>query len=146
MGYYRAWRPAVGIVRTIAAASFALLLVVLSVSTAFAGTTGVISGKVTDSSTGAPLADVAVTAASPSGNYTATTNARGFYSMAGVYADTYTLSFQHPGYEPQSEAGVSVFADQVATVSVTMLKSLKTIARVVAHSEASAYQPSQTTD
>ena len=146
MGYYRAWRPVAGIVRTIAAASFALLLIVLSGSTAFAGTTGVISGKVTDSSTGAPLADVAVTAASPSGNYTATTNARGFYSMAGVYADTYTVSFQHPGYEPQSEAGVSVFADQVATVSVTMLRSLKTIARVVAHSEASAYQPSQTTD
>ncbi|HEY7982428.1 MAG TPA: hypothetical protein VID19_13220, partial [Candidatus Eremiobacteraceae bacterium] len=42
---------------------------------ALAGTTGVISGKVTSADTGAPLSGVKVSATSPTGRYAATTNA-----------------------------------------------------------------------
>jgi hypothetical protein len=128
---------------------FAVLLVAAflssSVGMALASTNGVLSGTVKDEA-GHPLADVRVTAASPSGSYNATTNGSGFYSMTGVYADTYTVSFQLASYQSASVPGVTVFADQVATVNETMVKSFKTIATVRSHSIASAYQPNQTTD
>lgn len=128
---------------------FSLLLVTAflssSVGIALASTNGVLSGTVKDSA-GHPLADVHVTAASPSGSYSATTNGSGFYSMTGVYADTYTVSFQLSSYQPISVPGVTVFADQVSALNETMVKSLKTIATVRSHSVSSAYQPNQTTD
>ncbi|HZZ65085.1 MAG TPA: TonB-dependent receptor, partial [Candidatus Baltobacteraceae bacterium] len=131
-------------------AAFTLLFLAIfmasSAGMALASNVGVLSGTVTDSANHAPLANVVVTAASGSGSYHATTNSRGFYSMTGVYADTYTVSFQLTGYEPVSAPGVSVFADQVATVNESLTKSLKTIATVRAHSASSAYQPNQTTD
>ncbi|MBV9269553.1 MAG: carboxypeptidase regulatory-like domain-containing protein, partial [Candidatus Eremiobacteraeota bacterium] len=94
----------------------AALVLALSAATAFAGTTGVISGVVTDAQSHSPIANVQVAAAAPTGRYTAKTDAHGFYSMAGVYADSYTVSFQIQGYEPQSIPGVTVFADQSQTV------------------------------
>ncbi|HEY8314704.1 MAG TPA: carboxypeptidase-like regulatory domain-containing protein, partial [Candidatus Baltobacteraceae bacterium] len=115
-------------------------------STAFAGTTGVISGTVTDATSGAPIADVKVTAASPSGSYSGATNSHGFYSLTGLYADTYTVSFERQGYTPASLPGATVFADQVATVNIKISKSLKTIANVTARSQSSAFQPNQTTN
>lgn len=131
-------------------AVFSLLLVAAflssSVGVALASTTGVVSGTVKDAATGRPLADVHVTAASPSGSYSATTNAQGFYSMTGVYADTYTVSFQLSSFQPISVPGVTVFADQVSTLNESLVKSLKTIATVRTHSMSSAYQPNQTTD
>ncbi len=99
-----------------------------------------------DGATNKPIADVRVTAASPSGSYHGTTNSHGFYSITGVFADTYTVSFQVTGYEPVSTPGVSVFADQVTTINETLTKSLKTIAAVRSHAASSAYQPNQTTD
>jgi hypothetical protein len=111
-----------------------------------ASNAGVISGTITDSATHAPISGVRVTAASPSGSYQATSDSHGFFSMTGVYADTYTVAFQATGYEPVSVPGVSVFADQVARVNETMSKSLRTIAQVRARGVSSAYQPNQTTD
>ncbi|HET7814503.1 MAG TPA: carboxypeptidase-like regulatory domain-containing protein, partial [Candidatus Baltobacteraceae bacterium] len=130
------------------AALCVLLLVAFGVTgsgLAIASTTGVLSGTVTDASTHQPLANVRVTAASPSGSYSGTTNARGFYSIAGVYADTYTVSFQLTGYQASSIPGVSVFADQVETQNVALNKALRTIATVVSRG-GSAFQPNQTTD
>ncbi len=117
-----------------------------SAGIALAGTTGIISGTVTDQISHAPVANVRVTAAAPSGTYTAATDAHGFYSMAGVYPDTYTVSFQGKGYEPISEPGVAVFADQTATVNGTLSKELKTIATAHARSAGGAFQPNQTVD
>lgn len=115
-------------------------------SVALASTVGVINGTVTDAGSHAALANVKVTAASPSGSYQATTDAHGFYTMTGVFADTYTVSFQLGGYQPTSTPGVTVFADQTAPVNATLSKELKTIARAYARSSGSAYQPSQTID
>jgi len=125
---------------------FLAIFIASSAGIALASNTGVMSGNVTDAATNKPLADVRVTAASPSGSYSATTNSRGFYSITGVFADTYTVSFQLAGFEPVSATGVSVFADQVATLNESLTKSLKTIAAVRSHGASSAYQPNQTTD
>lgn len=113
---------------------------------ALASTVGVINGTVTDASTHTPLANVKVTAASPSGSYQATTDARGFYSMTGVFADTYTVSFQLTGYQAESVPGVTVFADQTAIVKQALSKTLKVIAVAHARSAGTAYQPTQTID
>lgn len=113
---------------------------------ALASTVGTISGTVTDATGGKPLANVAVAAVSASGTYRATTDARGFYSMTGVSSDTYTVSFQLTGYEPVSEAGVTVPADQIALVNESMRSTLRTIANVRSRAGGSAFQPHQTAD
>ncbi|MBV9271948.1 MAG: TonB-dependent receptor, partial [Candidatus Eremiobacteraeota bacterium] len=111
----------------------------------FAGTTGVLSGVVIDSQSHAPLANVRVTAAAPTGRYSATTGPNGFYSITGIFADTYVVSFELPGYETVSVPGISVFADQTQRVGATLTKQLRTIASVTSRS-AAAFQPNQTTD
>lgn len=146
MGQSRAGKRASLAMRSMLAFLALALFVVQATPPAFAGTTGVISGTVTDAQTKAPLADVRVTAVSPTGTYSATTNARGFYSMTGVFSDTYAVSFQLQGYEPVSIPGVTVFADQGQTLNVSLTKQLKTIAKVVARSSGGAFQPNQTVD
>ncbi|HET9393300.1 MAG TPA: carboxypeptidase-like regulatory domain-containing protein, partial [Candidatus Rubrimentiphilum sp.] len=134
--------------RTILRLSVALLisgfLLVQSCAPAFAGTTGILAGTVTDSATSAPLANVQVTAVAPTGRATATTNSRGFFSMAGLSPDTYSVSFTIAGYEPVSVPGQNVFADLTTTVSTTLVKSLKTIVHVTSRSMGGAFQPNQT--
>src|SRR5579872_2192625 len=130
---------------------FCVVLLIAALSWAMAppvsaGTVGTISGTITDVQTHAPLADVRVAAASASATRVTTTNARGFFAMTGVIPDTYTVSFQLNGYQPVAIEGVSVYADQSATVNTSMRRSLKTIASVQARSAGSAFQPNQTHD
>lgn len=135
-------------IRTLARGVIALTLVVAfvatSLTTSFSGTTGQISGTVTV--VGAPLAGVVVTAQSPTGRYQTKSNAQGYFTFLGVSPDTYTVTFQGSGYEPQTQQGISVFADQSATVSVTLSKQLQVIGRTTARSQGGAYQPAQTVD
>src|SRR5579862_8138909 len=100
---------------------------------ALAGTTGVISGKVTNATTGAPLAGVHVAATAPTGNYATSTDASGFYSITGVTSDTYTVTFSANGYDPLSVQGVNVFADQTATVSQSIRPATRTLGKEVVH-------------
>jgi len=111
-----------------------------------AGTTGTISGTVTNATTTAPVPGVHVTAVSLTGRYETTTDAKGFFSITGVISDTYTVSFELTGFQSYSTTGVNVFADTAANVSVAMQKSLSTIGHVVARSPGGAYQPTQTQD
>jgi Carboxypeptidase regulatory-like domain len=141
----RAWRRALAAVRCVVTVVAALACIATITAPAFAGTTGVVKGTVTED-TGAPLAGVAVTLKSPSGTYHATTDSHGFYTIIGVYTDTYTASFDKSGYGPKSITGVVVFADQTITVNQTLTKALKEIAKVTARSTSSAYQPEQTVD
>ena len=60
--------------------------------------------------------------------------------------DTYTVSFELAGYQPQSITGVNVFADQNVNISPQLTKSLITIGRVTARSVGGAFQPNQTSD
>lgn len=119
------------------------LLLVQTCAPAFAGTTGILSGTATDSATQAPLSGVQVVALAPTGRYTAITNSSGFYSIAGMAPDTYSVSFNLTGYEPVSIPGQNVFADLTTTVSTTLVKSLRTIAHVTSRSAGGAFQPNQ---
>jgi hypothetical protein len=129
----------------------ALLLVaffVLSIPVAaVAGTSGIIAGSATNASTGAPVADIHVSAVAPTGTYSATTNAKGFYSIFGVSADTYTITFSGTNFDPQTVQGVNVFADQTAHVDAAMRVSTKTLGKeIVRGVSGGAYQPKQTVD
>lgn len=111
--------------RVLLSIAFALAFILSNASRAVAGTTGVLSGVVTDAQSHAPLANVRVTAAAPTGRYTATTGPNGFYSITGIYADTYVVSFELPGYESVSVPGISVFADQTQRVGAALTNSSK---------------------
>src|SRR5947209_6187551 len=135
------------ILRLFAALFISGFLVIQACAPAFAAvTTGILSGTVTDATTHAPLANVKVTANAPTGHYSTTTNSGGFYSMNGVYGDTYTVSFDLTGYEPVQVVGQTVFPDLTTVVNETLVKSLKTIARVTSRSAGNAFQPNQTVD
>ncbi len=110
-----------------------------------AGTTGAITGIVVTSA-GAPIAGVRVTAVSPSESLAVTTDASGRFSMLSLAPDTYTVQAEKSGYETTAMTGISVFADQVQTIRVTLAASLKTIARVTARSSMDLVKPGTTTD
>jgi hypothetical protein len=133
--------------RVIVGALLAIVLLFSTVGTLFAaGTTGTISGTITDQKTGQALPDVKVTAVSPTGSYSGTTDQKGFFSFTGVTPDTFTISFELKGFQPASITGVSVFADQAQDVSTKLAKSLSTIGSVISRSPGGAFQPKQTQD
>jgi len=130
-----------------AAITIGLTLYGLTIQPAFAGTTGSISGTVTDASTQKPLADVRVAAVSPSGVAGAVTDSKGFYNIGNLIPDTYLVSFERPGFSPVSVTGVTVFADQAFTLNEPVTPAaLRTIGAVRAHSAANLVQPGQTAD
>lgn len=142
----RAW-----ISRARALLSFAVVLsLVLSAALpAFAagGVQGNLNGTVVDQQTHKPIANVFVSAKSPSGNFSATTDASGRFTMLGLPPDTYTVSFAVKGYQDVSVPGIAVFGDMTNTVGqIAMAKALTTIARITSRARNSAYQPTQTQD
>lgn len=92
-------------------------------------TTATIAGTVT-SAQSAPIAGAQVAAASPSGRYTATTDARGAFRLLGVLPDTYTLSVQAHGFQSAVRAGVTVQPGSGPTVDVRLIPVLTTIGTV----------------
>jgi Carboxypeptidase regulatory-like domain len=126
-----------------------LLIVTLGVCLplhANAGTTGTISGIVSDTSSGAPIANVRVTAASPSGTRSAVTNGSGFYSLQQLIPDTYSVSFQAQGYEASSVPGVVVQQDLTTRLDQHIAKALKTIATVKSSAGGNLFKPFTGTD
>ncbi len=113
---------------------------------ALAGTTGNISGTVTDSANGKPVADAKITAVSPSQSATATTDAGGRFTLLALAPDTYTVSVSKDGYTPASVGGVSVFADQTQTLALTATPQIKTIARVTSRAAGNLVKPGVTAD
>jgi hypothetical protein len=80
---------------------------------AFQGTPqGQISGQVTDSSTGKPVAGATVTA--QPGNYVTRTDASGHYNLT-LAGGTYTLTAAGYGYQTGTQSGVQVTANQTLT-------------------------------
>jgi hypothetical protein len=126
-----------------------MLYVACSGATALAagGETGNVSGTVVDAATKAPVAGAKVGVASPSGSYTAKTDARGFFSILGLSVDTYTISVDAPGYDGVVVNGITIAGDQTLSLgTVALTKQLKTIGRVSARSKSGAFQPNQTQD
>jgi Carboxypeptidase regulatory-like domain len=81
-------------------------------TSAMAGTSGGISGTITDSKTGAPIAGARLQISSPSQSVTTTTDARGRFYVYALQPDEYTVSAVKDGYVAASFSGYPVFADQ----------------------------------
>ncbi len=113
---------------------------------ALAGTTGNITGILTDTTNGKPVADAKITAVSPSQSASATTDAGGHFTFLALAPDTYTMSVEKDGYTPTSLAGVTVFADQTQTLALTTQPVLKTIAKVTSRAAGSLVKSGVTGD
>jgi hypothetical protein len=124
----------------------ALLMAAFLPFQAVAGTTGAIRGRVVDSQTKAPLAGVTVSANAPSQSMTSVTDSNGTFAFLTLAPDTYTLAFSRSGYEPLTQPGFTVFADQVQSYDALLVPALKTIGHVVAQSAASLVKPGSTGD
>ncbi len=111
-----------------------------------AGTTGGISGVVTEFGTSTPVAGVTVTVTSPSQSATTATDARGHFAFVSLAPDEYTVSLSKAGYTPISYAGVAVFADAQQTLTLAMRVALRTIANVTSRSSSSLVRPGTTAD
>jgi Carboxypeptidase regulatory-like domain/TonB dependent receptor/TonB-dependent Receptor Plug Domain len=113
---------------------------------ALAGTTGTLNGLVTDSGSGAPIANAHVTVTSASQTATSSTDGSGHFTFVSLIPDTYTVSVLRDGYDPASLAGVTVFADQAFSVNVSTQKSLRTIAKVTARAASDLVKSGTTAD
>ncbi len=111
-----------------------------------AGTTGVLNGLVTDNTTKAPVSGARVTVASPSQSAGTSTDASGHYAFVWLSPDTYMLSVEKGGFNPLSESGISVFADQTTNIPLVVDRSLRTIGRVGARSASGLVRASTTSD
>ena len=112
----------------------------------FAGTTGSISGTVTNTSTKAPLAGAKITAASPSQVATTTTDAMGHFTILSLAPDTYTISAEEAGFAPVVNAGVTIQTDQNQFVTLLASPQLRTIGRTVSRGSGSLVQSGVTSD
>ncbi|HEY7992760.1 MAG TPA: TonB-dependent receptor [Candidatus Eremiobacteraceae bacterium] len=108
-------------------------------------TTGAIAGTVTDAS-GHPLANVAVSAVSPSMTEKTRTGSNGFYALQGLSPDTYTVTFTLEGYQPQQVLGLTIVQGESYTQSVNMQNEAKVIGTVAVRSAASLVQPKAPAD
>jgi hypothetical protein len=129
--------------RTLRQVAVAILLfaaLLLQETWALAGTTGGISGTVTDEK-GAPIAGVSVKAISASQTASATTDRGGHFTLLNLPPDTYTISLEKEGFAPISYAGITVFADQQLTQAFQMQPALKTIARVTSTAAGNLVKP-----
>ena len=110
-----------------------------------AGTTGAITGIVV-STTKAPVAGATILAVSASQTATVTTDAAGRFGFLSLAPDTYTITASKTGFETSSLTGVSIFADQLQTIRVTLAPSLRTIAHVTARSSMDLVKSGTTND
>src|SRR5947209_6844879 len=113
---------------------------------ALAGTTGGLSGTVTDTDSGAPVANAKVTASSPSQTVSLQTDNGGHFLFISLIPDTYTVAIEKDGYDTASQSGLSIFADATQTYGCKLHKALKTIAQVTSRSTGSLVKPGQTAD
>ncbi|WP_338267204.1 YfbK domain-containing protein [Corallococcus caeni] len=100
-----------------------------------AGTVGksVIIGTVIDTETKKPLADVVVTATSPSlqGEQTVVTDAQGNYRIPQLPAGTYTLRFEKESFKPYARPEIQLLLNRTIRVNVEMLPESWTSTTIV---------------
>lgn len=91
-----------------------------------AGTTGTLTGYVL---TGAdtPLSGAKVSATSSTDSATTTTDVDGYFAFVALPPDTYTVTASKDGYSGARQAGVTVVADNVVTLRLSVSKVLGTI-------------------
>jgi hypothetical protein len=113
---------------------------------AWAGTTGTLSGRVTDAQSGAPITGARVSVTSPSQQSTAVTDANGRFAFVSLAPDEYQVTVTKDGYEQISYAGLAIFADARRTIALQLRKLLRTIANVQSRGVAGLVRPGTTAD
>lgn len=111
-----------------------------------AGTTGSLSGVVVESGTQTPISGALVTATSPSQQTSAQTDSTGHFSFVSLAPDTYDVSVSKSGYEKISQSGVSVFADQTQTLTLSAPKALREIGQVTSRAVGDLVKSGTTAD
>ena len=96
----------------------------LSVNLFLSQPTFTFSGKVRDGASGAMLAGVTVSYAGK----TTTTSSTGTFSLGGITAGTYPLSFAKTGYTPYNNTSYSISASQVVALDLMPAPVAKTYA------------------
>ena len=121
-------------------------MMVATTGRAFAGSTGGLSGSLTDAASGKPLAGARITVASPSQVATTSTDASGAFSFLSLAPDTYTIGSQLDGYDAVSTSGVTINADQIQRLVLRAQRTLRTIGTVRSRSSQELVQPGTVTD
>ena len=91
--------------------------ILLTANQATAQSTGIVSGRITDDSTGEPLPSASVSIAGT--RIGAVSRLDGYYRVTGVPIGNQTIEVSYIGYE-KAELSVKVGADAVATLNVSM--------------------------
>ena len=111
-----------------------------------AGTTGSLTGTVTDSATHQPIPGAKISATSPSQSASATTDGAGRFSFLALPPDTYTITVTAAGYDVNTVAGATVIADNPRTIAIVENKALRTIGKVTSRSAAELVKPGTSAD
>lgn len=85
---------------------------------ASAGTTGGLSGKVTDAQTGQPIAGAQIYAISPSQTAATVSDAAGNFRLVSLAPDQYDVRVEKSGFQTTTQSGIAIFADQVVAVTI----------------------------
>ena len=96
----------------------AVIVAILFASTAWAGTTGKIAGKILDKDTGEPLPGVSVII--PGTTIGAATNIQGEFFIVNVPPGTYDLKASLVGYGPVEVTNIKVSVDLTSTVNLSL--------------------------
>jgi Carboxypeptidase regulatory-like domain/Phosphoesterase family len=105
------------------------------------GSTGTISGQVTDSSTTLPLQNATVTCTC-NGGATTSSNVSGNYSFPNVAVGTYSVTFSDTGYVTQVTNNVAVTSGNTTTVNAALVPSTASTPTIVQDVGAAAHSAS----
>lgn len=104
------------------------LLLIFSISTAFAGVTGKISGRIVDSNTGEPLPGVNVVIEETAMG--GATNVSGNYFVISIPVGRYDLTATMIGYKPVTKTDVRVIQDFTTTVNFDLEPTVVKVAGI----------------
>lgn len=134
------------ILRCVIGAAVVLSMVLGQETRVLASATGQITGHITDATTHTPIAGAAVTAASPTGVYKATTDARGYFAIVNVYPDTYRVSATAAGYQTNLVDGITVDQNNSISADIQLTKEATVLGRVTVRGVMSVVQPNVAPD
>jgi hypothetical protein len=111
-----------------------------------AGSTGEITGRVTDATTNAPIAGASVSAISYTGTYKATSDAKGYFAIVNVFPDTYRITATAAGYQTGMSDGNTVDQNNSTVVNIALAKQTTVLGRVTVRGATTVVQPNVTPD
>ncbi len=85
---------------------------------------------------GLPVANARIRVSSPSGVYTATSDAHGRFNILGVTPDDYAVSVEANGYQAAMQSGVAVLPGQSLYLVFRLVRQIHTIANIRATNKA----------